>query len=54
MTDVAEGKSLARAGRRTVTKFKAHIDLLKKKDELFGFSTDNMVSKKVLVKDWGC
>ena len=36
-----------------MTKFEAYIDLIKKKDELFVVSTDNMKRKKVLVKEVG-
>ena len=34
MTNFTKGKRLAKAGRLTLTKAKAYIDLIKKKDEL--------------------
>ena len=53
MADFTEGKKLAKAGRLTLTKAKAYVELIQKKDDLFDVSTDNIERKKVLEKEWG-
>ena len=52
-TKFQEGKRLAKAGRHTLAKAKAYVELIRTKDQLFDASSDNIERHKVLEEEWG-
>ena len=48
-----EGKKMARKGRTNLTKAKAYIELIKKKDQLFDVYSEDIERRKTLEVEWG-
>ena len=52
-TTYQEGKKVAKAGRLTLNKAKAYVELTKDKDLLFDVSTDDIERANILAVEWG-
>ena len=52
-TNFQEGKKFAKAGRVHLTKAKAYIELIKKKDMLFDVYSDDILRRQFLEEEWG-
>ena len=48
-----EGRKLVKIGRTNLTKAKAYIELIKKKNQLFDVYSEDMGRRKVLEEEWG-